>query len=300
MPRRLLAVLASTVLLPACANHVRYTGDAYRTSERDVVHAETVVEPQSVPLATPEVELALLADETAVVRKLRTRIRIEESTPYKSGYELWEVPLGTVCVPVLLVLRVVDLVGFGILPDASLDAFAGFTFSAMNPLLNVESESRVRRKEVSRETEELDREVRRELRPLAGAKLVLTLDATAPQTRTSDARGRVRVGLLELVPDRLPGRPRLLRLSIEGEGERERQTLELPISHSLASRLVRALELRSQLRAPGATPEAIGRTLLELDGLGFSAAALSLETELRARESANPVWLARLDSTLLH
>ncbi len=300
MPRRLLALLASIALLPACANHVRYTSDAFRTSARDVVNSELVVDANGPVLATPEVELLLLADETAIVRKLRTRIRLEEYTPYKSGYEFWEVPAGTVCLPVLLVLRVVDLVGFGFLPDASLDGFASFTFTAMNPLLNLESESRVRRNEVSRETEELDREVHRELRPVVGGRAALSLDATASQIRTSDARGRVRFGLLELVPDQLPGRPRVLRVSVDGDGERKRETIELPLSHSLSSRLVQALEIRRRARTPGATPESIGRTLAELDGLGFSASALALETELRTRERANSAWLLRLDAALQH
>jgi hypothetical protein len=298
MLRRLLALAASAALLPACANHVRYSKDSFETSAREVVHAETVVEPNAPVLTAPELELELLADETAVVRKLRTRVRIDEHTPYNSGYELWEVPVGIVGLPVLLLARAVDLVGFGFVPDASLDEFAGWTFAALNPLLNVESESRLRRSEVSRETEELDREVRRELRPLAGAKVLLALDAGAPQAVTSDALGRVHVELLALAPARLPGRPRGLRVSVEAEDKRERLVVEIPLSHAFTARLAQALNARRLARAPGASPEAIGRSLVELDALGFFAGALALEAELRAREGANPAWLARLDSAL--
>ena len=298
MLRRLLAFVASAALLPACANHVRYSKDSFETSTREVVHAETVVQPSAPVLSAPDIELELLADETAVLRKLRTRVRSDEHTPYSSGYELWEVPVGSVCLPVLLVLRVVDLVGFGFLPDASLDEFAGWTFAALNPLLNVESESRLRRSELSRATEELDREVRRELRPLAGAKILLSLDAHAPQSVSSDARGRVRVELLALAPDGLPGRPRGLRVSVEAEDKRERLVVELPLSHALSARLVQALDARRRARSLGASPEAIGRSLAELDALGFASGALALEAELRAREGANPAWLARLDSAL--
>jgi hypothetical protein len=203
-----------------------------------------------------------------------------------------------VCVPLLVVARVVDFVGFGLVPDKSLDEFAGFGFSALNPLLNTESRSRVRKREVSRETEELDREVTRQLEPLAGAAVSLAIDARAARTFHSDARGRVRLELLELAPDTLPGRPRALRVTIEAEGERERHAVELPIAHSLSARLTRALESRSRAQAPGATPEQIGRSLAELDALGFSASALALETELRARPGANAAWLARLESAM--
>ena len=115
---------------------------------------------------------------------------------------------------------------------------------------------------------------------------------------TSDARGRVRVELLAIAPDTLPGRPRSLRVSVEGEGKRERQVVELPISHALASRLAQAMESRRRAQAPGATPEAIGRSLAELDALGFASSALALETELRAREGANAAWLTRLESAM--
>ncbi len=298
MPRRWLAIVAGAALLPACANHVRYSSDAFETKAQEVVHIATVVEPPAPVLTSPDVDLELLADETAVVRKLRTRVRFDEYTPYKSGYELWEVPVGTVCLPILLIARVVDLVGFGLVPDESLDEFASFTFAAMNPLLNTESDSRLRRNEVSRETEELDSQVRRALKPLAGAPVALSLDARKPLAFTSDARGRVRLELLAIAPDTLPGRPRSLRVSVEGEGKRDRQVVELPISHALSARLVQAMASRSRAKSPGASPEAIGRSLTELDALGFASSALALENELRARAGANPAWLARLDAAL--
>jgi len=232
------------------------------------------------------------------VRKLRTRVRSDEYTPYKSGYEIWEVPVGTVCVPILIVLRAVDLVGLGFVPNRKLDDFSDFTFAAMNPLLNLESETRLRRNEVSRETEELDRSVERELRPLSGAKLALAIDPRTPYHVSSDARGRVHSELLALVPEDVPGRPRVLRVAVEGEGKREPHTVEIPLSHALSSRLAQALEVQRRARAPGATPEVVGRSLAELDALGFSASALALETELRGRKDASPGWLARLDAAL--
>jgi len=298
MSRRLLALLASIALLPACVNHVRYTSDAFETSAREVVHSEAVVEPDAPVLDSPDLELEVLADETAVVRKLRTRVRFDQYTPYKSGYEIWEVPVGAACLPILVVLRVVDTVGFGFMPEKGLEDFAGWTFAALNPLLNLESESRLRRKEISRETEELDHQVQRDLRPLAGAKLVLALDGRDPHRYESDARGRVRVELLELAPAALPGRPRALRVSVEGEGERELRVVELPLSRGQGARLAQGIDARARARARGTSPETIGRSLAELDSLGFTASALALETELRTREDANPGWLARLDSAL--
>lgn len=298
MLRRWLALAASAALLSACANHVRYASDTFEREKREVVYVDAVIERQSAILKTPDVELALAIDETVVVRKLRSNVRFDVYTPYRSGYEIWEVPAGLVCLAPLLVLRVADTVGLGATSDENLADFSEFTWSAMNPLLNVESESRVRRNEISRQTEELDRSVKRELRPLAGAKLGLALDARKPQKRVTDAHGRVQVDLLALAPDSLPGRPRVLRVAVDGEGKRAPRVFDLALSQPLGSRLVQAVALRSRARAPGASPEAIGRSITELDALGFSAASLALEQELRTREYANLAWLARLDAAL--
>ncbi|MGH2898030.1 MAG: hypothetical protein ACRDMZ_05100, partial [Solirubrobacteraceae bacterium] len=203
-----------------------------------------------------------------------------------------------VCVPVLVMLRAVDLIGIGFVPEQNLEEFSDFAFTAMNPLLNLESESRLRRREVSRETEELDRSVQRDLRPLAGAKLALAFDPRSPHAFTSDARGRIRTELLPLVPMDLAGGPRSLRITVEGEGSRPPQVVEIPLSRVLAARLVQGVEVQRRALAPGASPELVGRSLAELDALGFSASALALETELRARTNANPAWLARLDAAL--
>jgi hypothetical protein len=298
MLRRWLALAAGAALLPACANHVRYANDSFERQKSEVVYVDAVVERQSSILKTPEVELALAIDETVIVRKLRSNVRFDVYTPYRSGYELWEVPVGIVCLPALLVLRVVDTVGIGVIPDEKLDDFSGFTWSAMNPLLNVESEDRVRRNEISRRTEELDREVKRDLRPLAGAKIGLALDTRKTQKRVTDAHGRLQVDLLALAPDSLPGRPRALRVAVAGKGKRAPRVFDLALSPPLSSRLVQAVEIRRRARAVGASPEAIGRSITELDALGFSAGALALEQELRTRENANVAWLARLDAAL--
>lgn len=298
MSRRWLALVASTALLSACANHVRYASDSFERSKREVVHAEAVIEPATSVLKSPDAELALAVDETVVVHKLRAHVRYDEYTPYRSGYELWEVPVGALCAPAVLVLRVTDTLGFRLVTDANLDAFSDFAFSAFNPLLNLESETRLRRNEIARETEELDRDVQRGLRALAGAPVELALDARTPQRFKTDARGRLHVDLLALAPDALAGGPRVLRISVGGEGKREPRVLEVPISHALSSQLAHGVTVRRKARAAGTSPEGIARALVELDALGFSASALAIERELRAREDANLAWLARLDAAL--
>jgi hypothetical protein len=90
----------------------------------------------------------------------------------------------------------------------------------------------------------------------------------------------------------------VLRVSVDGDGKREPTVLEIPLSHALGARLAQAIEVQRRARAPGASPEVVGRSLTELDALGFSASALALEAELRTRKDASAAWLSRLDAAL--
>jgi hypothetical protein len=229
---------------------------------------------------------------------MRTRVRSEEYTPYRSGPETWEIPAGLLCLPAVAVVNGADAVGLPFVTERNREEFTHWSLVALNPLMNLESRSRVFRNEVSRESEELDRDVRRELRPLAGVRLALALDPRAPRRFTSDARGRVSVDLLALAPADLAGGPRMLRVSVDGEETREPHVVELPIARALSARIVRGARLRSAARARGASPETVGRALAALSELGFAESAVGLETELRARAAEDRAWLARLDDAL--
>jgi hypothetical protein len=200
--------------------------------------------------------------------------------------------------PAVAVMNASSALGLPLTDDRRTAEFTTWSVTALNPLMNLESRGRLRREEVSRESEELDREVRRELRPLAGVRLALALDPRAPKRFASDARGRVSVELLALAPLDLSGGPRMLRVSVDGDETREPHVVELPIARALGARVARAARMRAAARAPGASPEAVGRALAQLADLGFVESALGLEAELRTRSAHDRAWLARLDSAL--
>jgi hypothetical protein len=183
-------------------------------------------------------------------------------------------------------------------PDKRTAEFTAWSVTALNPLMNLPSHARLRREEVSRESEELDRDVRRERRPLAGVRLALALDPRSPKRLRADEHGRVSTDLLALLPPELEAGPRVLRVSVDGEETREPYVVELPLARELSARLVRAARLRAAARAPGAPPEAVGRSLAALSALGFPESAVGLEVELRAGAARDRAWLARLDDAL--
>jgi hypothetical protein len=298
MFRRALALGAAVALLTACANRVRYSTEAFEHPVRDVVSSETIVDARGKVLTRPRLELALSADETTIVRRMRTKVKSEEYTPYRSGPETWEVAVGVLCLPAVGVMNGARALGLGFTSEKRTAELTTWSLTAANPLMNLPSDTRVFRNEVSRESEELDRDVRREARPLAGERLALALDPRSPKRFTADARGRVSVELLTLVPADLRDGPRLLRVSVDGEETREPRVVELPLSPELSARLARGARLRAAARAPGASPETVGRTLAALTSLGFGESAVGLESELRARAARDRAWLARLDDAL--
>jgi hypothetical protein len=225
-------------------------------------------------------------------------VRLDEETPWRGRNELWEVPTGLLAVPLFVAMRASDKLLLGLIPDDVIDDGTDFGFAALNPALNVESSERVRPREVSRRSRELEGSVERGTRALADLALSVSLGDGASQQVATDGDGRARLDLLALV-DGVPAHPpRVLHVEVPGEGARPARRLELPLARQLSTRLVRAARLRATARAAGVAPDSAARALIQLDALGFSANALALEHELRDRQQANGAWLSRLDLAL--
>jgi hypothetical protein len=74
--------------------------------------------------------------------------------------------------------------------------------------------------------------------------------------------------------------------------------VELPLSRSLRSRLVRAARAREAALAPGVSADTAAQALDAIEALGFRDSAVQIERELRDRQHGNAAWLSRLDLAL--
>jgi hypothetical protein len=291
-----IAVALVASALAGCANHVRYADEIRSHEKRDVELAATAIESRRPVLDGAWLELELSTDETLLVRRRETLVHLDQATPWCASEELWEVPAGLFMAPFFVAVRAVDRLN--VIPPAKVDAGLDWGFSALNPALNIESDARLRGREISRETRELGRSEEHSARPLGGVDVSLALaDAPAVHVRT-DPAGRVHTDLLALAPDSLTTAPHALWVRVPADGPRTAAALELPIARAEATRLMQAVAARRAARAAGVTPESAGRAMAELDALGFSESALSLEHELRERQAQNAAWLARLDLAL--
>ncbi|MFI5316491.1 MAG: hypothetical protein ACHQ6T_12385 [Myxococcota bacterium] len=287
-------VLAAT----GCANHVRFDEEVREHETRDVTRASARIEARDAVVAQPFVELSIEADELVQIRRRETLVRLDEETPWRAQNELWEVPTGLVAVPAFLALRASNKLLLGLIPDDVISSGTDFAFAALNPALNVESETRVRGREVSRRSRDLDTSEEQHRRPLAQTPVVFSLAQSPSQHAITDSAGHVRVELLSLLTDVPASPPHLLHIEVAGDGVRKTAVLELQLSRQIAARVVRAAQARAAARAPGASAESAAQALVALDALGFPQSALALERELREHRAADGAWLARLNLAL--
>ncbi|HXZ85806.1 MAG TPA: hypothetical protein VEI82_09970, partial [Myxococcota bacterium] len=175
MLRRTAALALCAALALGCANHVRYDEEVREHESRDVTRAVTRIDAPAPVVASAELDLSVSVDETVLVRRRDTLVRLDEETPWRARDELWEVPTGLVAVPFFVGLRASNKLCLGLIPNDFIDGGMDFAFAALNPALNVESETRLRGREVMRKTHELQSEEQHGTRPLAGVPVVLTL-----------------------------------------------------------------------------------------------------------------------------
>jgi hypothetical protein len=295
---RVRALALALFSLAGCANHVRFADEVREHETRTVTRAATRIETREAVVGQPSAELTLSADEVAQVRHRETLVRLDEETPWRATNELWEVPTGLVVAPFFVALRASDKLLLGLIPDSVIDNGTDFGFAALNPAMNVESEERLRGREVSRRSHELESHEERDLRPLPDTELSVSLGEGPSSRVRTDASGHARVELLALLRDTPASTPRVLHVEVAGDGLRAPAVLELPLARQLSTRLIRAARARDAARKPGVSPDSVAQALVKLDQLGFPESALALERELRDRQHANAGWLLRLDLAL--
>ena len=298
MLRRVSTLVFCLVVASGCANHVRYADEMREREFRDVLSAVTRVEPREPVISQPFAELGVHVEQTVQIRRRETVVRLDEETPWRGQDELWEVPSGLVAVPFFIGVRASDKLFLGLIPDKWIESGMDWSFAALNPALNLESDARLEGREISRKSHDLEKELLHETVPLAGKTVLLSLEQGPAQRVTLDSAGHARVELLELVPGVPNTTPRVLHVEVPGEGVRATESLELPLARTTSARLVRAARAREAALLPGATPDSAAQALARLDSLGFPESALLVEHQLRDRQHANSSWLSRLDLAL--
>ncbi len=233
---RLLPALL-VALATGCANSLRTLELEDGLERRDSTSASYDIQAPEGPLRTALVVLQVQLEEVTVTSSARTVRRVEDITPYQSLRELYEVPGGLVALPLSFVWNALDVALLGFIPNEVVEPFTYWTFAALNPLLNTESESRVERRELDSRVLPSTNETQRAERPAAGQWIDVAL-AGAPSVRlATDDAGSLSVFLDELPWPRDLGIPRRVVATVptaDGEGARAEIELDGDFAEYLA------------------------------------------------------------------
>lgn len=309
MPNALLRGVAMGVLLTSgvgCANQLGELDlDEVSTIERKLVRTEydaelagaLLEEGRELQISAPQLTRKLVRlktyEKSVVVYKYTHR----NVTPYDGSREFVEVPLGLVSVPLSFGLHVLRIGTLFFVPGELVADYTAWTFSALNPAMNVEDSDRIKRERIGQrkyqiEEADIEREIDREPVVEEDVEVLLVFSDARGDLLPAEgfpANGAVRakpgpsgvlsVHLLDLMPDDLPGRPVAVEFRVLVEGAN-------PIRRSLTSALEQRLyESHRPLVAvrKGTSGAEVSADIAELYNKGWREYALTAIEVARAR-----------------
>ena len=291
-----LALVLSTL---ACANHIRDVEFESKNLNAEVKELHYEVEAVPEVIETPKVELRYVKEELIESRIDLTLTLVEEYTPYAVVYELYEVPLGALSVPLSLGLNVLGVLLPGVVSRSLVNDYTDWSFAAANPFLNVQSEARFERRELSSKTRTAESTQNLVQNPLANWPVLIRYDDHRPIRVNTDAEGRVAFHVLELRTSSLETPPRKINASV-GSDKTPGAPLhvELFIDRELGRRVFEASKLIPDINNAVVSSTRLSRAVYALDQIGFKAYSLRLEDRIYQRFEGNPKFVDRFREVL--
>ncbi len=281
MRTRRALILLPLCLLPACANHIRYV-DA-ESEKRDTTPKSTsyVIESNSPEVETDIVKLDVMKVSVTDESSARSTTKYEEYTPYDGTREIWEVPVGIVCMPLALLLNLGDILTFGMIPNETVDGFTAWTFAAANPFMNPEDPERVEKRPVETIVKEGETKEHREETPLANVNVAVHFDDNDGPIMKTDSKGALGFSVLDVITESLQTRPRKLIVSTpDPAGGSEVIQREMYIDRDLAARIYEARTHVLAYKNGPHDPATMGEAVAVIDQLKFKDYSLTMEDKI--------------------
>ncbi len=291
-------VLASALASAGCANHLRFVDVLEEDTETQLRASRVEIEGAEEPLRSARATLTLVRIDSFEDSTARRTVRYDEHTPFSGWRELYEVPGGLVSVPLSFGVNALSVALLGYLPHETARRYTWWTWAALNPLLNAESETRTRRERVEVLADRTERSERAHRTPLARRPASVRFDGEREARRRSDARGVLSFHLLEAIDPAGDGRPLRLIVSFWPEEGEDPVTLESLVHRDLASRLRLARGAMRAIDQHRHSPHFLARAVFELDRLGFDEYSLSLEDEIAMQLHGAPAVLGAFTAEL--
>ncbi len=280
--------------LSGCANQIRLEEADHEIPRNELIKQSFSIDGAGDLIESPQVNLHF---STVAVynRKIEfVTIRTEEFTPYSGWREFYEVPAGLITAGPAIVFKVLDVLTLDFIPNNASNGFATWSFAALNPFLNAQSEKRsttLMTEDITGETE-VTVETLRE--PLANLPVHVRINATPAEELKTNDEADLSFHLLDILPGRIEETPRKLIVSGPPGSTAAGMREEIFIGRELGQDLVTASNYLVRYDATRYSLEFLATSIYTLDQLGFKAYSLRLEDRVIAQRGYDEEAIAKL------
>jgi hypothetical protein len=286
------------LVLSGCANHIRLEESDSEIPRNELVKQSFSIDGAGDLIESPQVNLHFSTVAVYNSKIEFVTIRTEEFTPYSGWREFYEVPAGLITAGPAIVFKLLDILTLDFIPNDASNGFANWSFAALNPFLNAQSEKRsttLVTEEITGETEATVETLRE---PLANLPVHVRINGTpAEELRTND-EADLSFHLLEILPGRIEKAPRKLIVSGPPGSTAAEMREEIFIGRELGQNLVTASNYLVRYDATRYSLEFLANSIYTLDQLGFKAFSLRLEDQAIAQRGYDEEAIAELKRQL--
>lgn len=278
------------VLFSGCANAIREDKSTKTVISRTPRHAICFIHYADYGHDQSIINIAVSKELNVKVVHAEDEIYNELETPYSGWRELYEVPAGIGVFPAALVVNILDFASLGFIPNWMTDDMLDYSFAAMNPCLNVESDSRIVKHELRHENKIVDQYVDSRKVVAAAAEVKVMAGGKELQRLQTDQHGEVKLRLFTpIYLDQIESLAELnIIVKVDALGQPD--VINIVIPRRLRYRLVKAREaIKSYRQQP--TPEALAQTVMLLEDLQFPRQSLFFERTALAAKSGDKNFL---------
>ena len=269
-------VAVSGLLFAGCANTIRKDKSTETLITRTPQHAICFIRYADYANDPSIINITVSKELNVQVVHAEDEIYNELETPYSGWRELYEVPAGIGVFPAAVVVNILDFASLGFIPNWMTDDMLDYSFAAMNPCLNAESDSRIVKRELRHEKKIVDQYLDSRKQAAVGAEVRVMDGKKELQRLKTDQRGEVKLRLFTPIYfDQIESLAEL-NVTVKVDNLGRPDVINIVIPRRLRYRLVKAREAIKVYRKQS-TPEALAQTVMLLEDLTFSRQSLLFE-----------------------
>lgn len=285
-----------------CANHIRniVVKDTQIKRIPEKVDYFITLEDKDEVIQIPEIDIKIEKQlKSKVIHYEITRTK-QMFTPYQGWRKLYEIPMGIGLLPCAIVVSLADFATLGLIPNSFTDDLLDYSFTGMNPFLNIENEKRMILEDCKAVKKKIDTrnetlrfpvaDIKVQLYYIGSDELLLAVETSA------DGSAEIYFFHDDLVKSSFPSE-RELMIRVMDDKNQEVAKVKVLIDRLLAIKLKKAIKLIDKFHAKE-TPEGLAELIWKLEKLKFHKIALKLEKKSLVRHLNDKTFSSRFKAAM--